>query len=281
MSVLSHKYDFNNNNNNNKLHDGTVHRHGPRHNPCPGSGKLPVDSSIHHSNVSQSSSSIADSSTAADQSASSPAIWSPADVSLIKHIPKSARGSCATHLASLLRKIVSSPDSVPNWLALLNWGCTVLQSPKRGGKRHNLARTIKQRISSYSAGSVGSVPADSSVKQSRRSATLSQAISAKLEDGNVKAAIRLLMSADSPAGPSQKSLNALREKHPPASSDLSDLPSPQSDQCLSVNESEVRKAVLKFPAGSSGGPDGLRPQHIRDMLPVSYTHLTLPTKRIV
>ena len=73
------------------------------------------------------------------------------------------------------------------------------------------------------------------------------------------------MSADSPAGPSQKSLNALREKHPPASSDLSDLPSPQSDQCLSVNESEVCKAVLKFPAGSSGGPDGLRPQHIRDM----------------
>ena len=48
-----------------------------------------------------------------------------------------------------------------------------------------------------------------------RSATLSQAISAKLEDGNVKAAIRLLMSADSPAETSQKSLNALREKHPP------------------------------------------------------------------
>ena len=35
---------------------------------------------------------------------------------------------------------------------------------------------------------------------------------------------------------------------------------------MSVNDSEVRKTILSFPAGSSGGPDGLRPQHIRDML---------------
>ena len=135
------------------LRDGTVHRHGPRHNPCSGSGKPPLDSSTHHPIASQSSSSIVDSTMAADQSIQSAAIWSPADVSLIKHIPKSTRGAFATHLSSLLRKIVSSPDSVPNWLALLNWGCTVLQRPKRGGKRHNLARTIKQRISSFSAGS--------------------------------------------------------------------------------------------------------------------------------
>ena len=34
----------------------------------------------------------------------------------------------------------------------------------------------------------------------------------------------------------------------------------QSDQ------SEVRRAILSFPAGSAGVPDDLRPQHIRDML---------------
>jgi len=33
-----------------------------------------------------------------------------------------------------------------------------------------------------------------------------------------------------------------------------------------VNEAEVRRAVLSFPAGSAGGPDGLRPKHIRDMM---------------
>ena len=33
-----------------------------------------------------------------------------------------------------------------------------------------------------------------------------------------------------------------------------------------MNDSVVRKAILSFPVGSSGGPDGLRPQHVRDML---------------
>ena len=99
------------------------------------------------------------------------------------------------------------------------------------------------------------------VKQMRRSASLSQAISAKLENRYIKAAVRLLMSADSPAEPSQKSLHALCDKHSPASSDLTDLPIPQS-----VNELEAREAILSFPAGSSGGPNGLRPQHFRNTL---------------
>ena len=74
------------------------------------------------------------------------------------------------------------------------------------------------------------------------------------------------MSADSPAEPSPESLNALGEKHPPASSNLSDLPAPRPENCLSVDEAEVRQAIISFPAGSAGGPDGLRPQHIHDML---------------
>jgi len=162
---------------------------------------------------------------------------------------------------------VSDPDSSPNWLALLNWGNAVLHPPKRGGKRHNLSKIIKQRISSFTVGQADSDSANFSAKQPKRSSsTLSQAISAKLEDGNVRATVRLLMSGDSPAVPSLESLKALGEKHPPASSDLTDLITPQPDRCLSVDESEVRKAILSFPSGSAGGPDGLRPQHIRDML---------------
>ena len=83
-------------------------------------------------------------------------------------------------------------------------------------------------------------------------------MSAKLEDGNVRAAIPLLMSPET--------VNELREKRPPSCSVLTDLPAPQPQECVSVDECEVRKAVLTFPAGSAGGPDGLRPQHIRDLL---------------
>jgi len=35
---------------------------------------------------------------------------------------------------------------------------------------------------------------------------------------------------------------------------------------FTVNEDDVRKAVLSFPAGSAGGPDSLGTQHLRDMV---------------
>jgi len=61
-------------------------------------------------------------------------------------------------------------------------------------------------------------------------------------------------------------VDAMLEKHPPSSATLTDLPAPDPQQCISVEESEVRQAVFSFPAGLAGGPDGLRPQHIHDLL---------------
>jgi len=95
---------------------------------------------------------------------------------------------------------------------------------------------------------------------------LSQAVTGKLEEGNMMAAIRLLMPDDTLASPSAESLAKLQDKHPSASLDPVDLPSPSQDRCLLVDENEVRRSVLSFPAVSAGGPDGLRPQHLRDML---------------
>ena len=90
---------------------------------------------------------------------------------------------------------------------------------------------------------------------------LSHAVTAKLEDGNLKAAIRLLVSDEAYAAPSPEGLAKLRLKHPPATIDVNTMPVPQSDSTLSVSEIEVCKAIMSFPAGSSAGPDGLRLQH--------------------
>ena len=188
--------------------------------------------------------------------------WAPGDFRIMKHIPKSARGACALHLASILRSVVSDAASVSNWQALFHWAASILQPAKRGGKRHNLSSTVKKRISSFS---VRVTPAKNTDNSHNRRAstnnTLSQAIAAKLEDGNVMAAIRLLISDDTVAAPSVESLAKLKEKHPDASLQATALPTSQQSRCLSVEESEVRRAVLTFPAGSAGGPGGLRPQH--------------------
>ena len=74
------------------------------------------------------------------------------------------------------------------------------------------------------------------------------------------------MSEDSPAEPYSDFSAKLQEKHPQATVKADDLPPSSPVHSLSVDESKVRPAVLSFPAGSAGGPDGLRPQHTRDLL---------------
>ena len=76
-------------------------------------------------------------------------------------------------------------------------------------------------------------------------------VAAKLEDGNLRAAGRILSSEDSPAQPSLDGLAKLQAKHPAATLCCSDLPSPDRCQPLEEDESDVRKAIMSFPAGSA------------------------------
>ena len=70
------------------------------------------------------------------------------------------------------------------------------------------------------------------------------------------------------AGSTPETYNKLQEKHPLAPTDRRPLlcPSPPPQQPLQVTEAEVAKAIKSFPPGSSGGPDGLRPQHLLDLI---------------
>ena len=65
--------------------------------------------------------------------------------------------------------------------------------------------------------------------------------------------------------PSTDSLHKLQKKHPVGSGGLTDLPATNPAQVLSVSKEEIRRAVQSFPASSSGGPDGMRPQHLKDL----------------
>lgn len=120
------------------LRDGTVHNHGPRDNPCPGSHRLPLDP------TSQGRPTLSQQPVGSGASTNAPGghpvqpdgqsvgvAWSPVDWGLTKHIPKSARAACAGHLAGLLRKTVTHPEVADNWLAVFNWGGTILSVPKK------------------------------------------------------------------------------------------------------------------------------------------------------
>ena len=119
--------------------------------------------------------------------------------------------------------MVANPQSAANWLEVFNWGHIILHQPKRRGRHHKLSSVIKRRLSAYSA--EGGTPGVSEIVQQHKysTATLSQALAAKVEYNNVRAAVRMLMSDDSPASPSPESLKALNEKHPAASNALTDF----------------------------------------------------------
>jgi len=102
---------------------------------------------------------------------------------------------------------------VSTWIWVILTGSVPLgqfhiAAPKRSGKRHNLASTVKKCISAYSAGkSRNDERETASVQRQKQSAAdlLSKAVRAKIEDGNVKAAVGILLSEDTPAVPFEES----------------------------------------------------------------------------
>ena len=94
-------------------------------------------------------------------------------------------------------------------------------------------------------------------------------VSAKFEEGNLKGAVRLISTEEVIADASDETFAALKAKHPHIHAD-SVFPSLTNvsqivDELASLFPL-VQYAIRSFPHGSAGGPDGLTPQHLKDML---------------
>ena len=100
-------------------------------------------------------------------------------------------------------------------------------------------------------------------------------VSAKIEEGDVRGAVRLASSNDTLAPYDDETAAALRLLHPPRAASISSSDAgPAIDQtnnsstppaALTLTEHDIVAAIKTFPAGSAGGLDGLRPQHLKDM----------------
>ena len=128
---------------------------------------------------------------------------------LIKLIPKAA----ATLLTEKLDNVVKEPKNLANLTNLLVFGSKVLTKPKKGGKERNLTNKIKNRIANYENDvAVENEPLDTHQKPRKVNSEeqLAIATTAKLEDGDFKAALRLICSKDIPAIPSVETKDALQ-----------------------------------------------------------------------
>ena len=154
------------------------------------------------------------------------------------------------------------------WRSLLNFGLKILRKPARTGKRHNLASLIKKRTIAGEVGLNEDLLISSSLNNKKKNADemLAAVVTTKVEDGNIKAAIRILCSEEKPATDVQATFEKLLERHPEPPINRGLAPSPEDVSAIQVSEAEVMSSIRSFPAGSSGGPDGVRPQHILDLV---------------
>ena len=90
-------------------------------------------------------------------------------------------------------------------------------------------------------------------------------VATKLSSGDVKGAMRLLASTDKIQYPSPEVVKRLKEKHPKPLI-RAEIPNPgELNEFQPCSMEEVKKAISTFKPGLSGGPDGLQPQHLKDL----------------
>ena len=92
------------------------------------------------------------------------------------------------------------------------------------------------------------------------------AITSKLKDGNISAAVRLLCSEDTPAEFTTANPGKLQDKHPLEHMGARIPPTPGNMSALQVSENTVLKAIRSFPVGSAPGLDGIRPRHLLELV---------------
>ena len=200
----------------------------------------------------------------------------PRCMQVMKRIPKGARPPAANLLQKLIRDVLRCQTSPSAWSRLFGFPAACLAKPRRCGKSHNLTTSIVKQIRQYELGAepdpepVIRRPAQRNKPARTQEETIAAMASAKLEDGDVKGAVRLLCSDDTLAPTTAETFAKLGPLHPPAPADR--RPAPTTDTPpLQVSTAAVRAAIQSFPAGSAAGPDGLRPQHLKDLLMGSAT----------
>ena len=98
---------------------------------------------------------------------------------------------------------------------------------------------------------------------------LAKRISEKIAEGDVRGAARMASSEEKIAPYNEETLAALRSKHPAGPPNICGLVPPFAVSSVEITEAQIRKSIASFPMGSSGGPDGLRPQHLNDLISFS------------
>lgn len=179
---------------------------------------------------------------------------------VLKRIPRGARILAANKLTQCIDDCLANPKADQKWKKLLTFAYSSLQVPTKT-RNVSLTSLVKKNIGIE----VLNIPQFSSSSK-RVPISISRRVEYKISEGDVKGAVKILSSMEALAPQNEETLNRLKLKHPPPTTELR-LPAPPDAtiEPPAVSEKEVFKKIGSFSNGSSSGVDGILPQHLKDM----------------
>ncbi|XP_055347987.1 uncharacterized protein LOC129595098 [Paramacrobiotus metropolitanus] len=171
-------------------------------------------------------------------------------------------------LQKLLQQVATKNDS-PSWLKLFAFAPTALRLPAKtkSERTSTLATAVKKNLDLFDRDI--EIPPLQSAKTKRKRSTdedIARRVGEKIDDGSVSGAMRIVMSTDSVADITSDTLKELRAKHPEFAPPPVSVLNADTHVAPPVTAADVFAAIRSFPRGSAAGPDGLRPQHLIDIV---------------
>lgn len=242
--------------------DGNVRTHGPVSSRCPGSGMTPG-----HASATPPASRPSSPSSATERSPVKSASINPgrSRVRTLKRVPRASRDLVARKLTEILDNVTSLND-IASWERLFLFSRRCLHAPHRGGHRRSLATHVNRAVH-YEADIETQEVIHHHISDPLKN--LAARVASKLEEGDFRGAVKIASSNESFAPVDETTLNLLKDKHPPQHPNSVIPTSSQLQQAtdpLVIGTPQVLSAIQSFPTGSASGPDGLRPQHIKDLI---------------
>ena len=255
---------------------GLMRVHGPFTTRCPGSGKPPRQPLARSPLNETQSLPLPSPRVSSPLISSSPSLVTPAlatipNIRVLRRIPRSARQLCSSKLAAILGDIVRC-NSVTSWNRLFLFAPRCLRQPRRGKHTESLSTIVKRQLQDEFSTTVTPQPGTRRTKQARKcpdpTFQLARRLTTTIEEVDFRSAIRLASFDDTLADFSDDTFDALQSKHSPPHPD-SHIPTPSVANLpddFEISERDIVGAIRSFPCGSAGGPDGLCPQHLKDLL---------------
>lgn len=199
---------------------------------------------------------------------------------IVKRIPKGARIMVATQYSKSIEKCVKQ-NTFSSWQELLTLPFKLLKVPsddqnKKTSNRKSIVRLIKENCLHFSSeinvenSSTNKCNPEIVHNRSKPNPNLVTIIESKLADFDIKGAVNIISSNDTVAPKNEETYQQLLNKHPSPTQELSFPSAPvNSTNAIQVDSVKVQNGIQSFLAGSSGGIDGLRPQHMKDL--ISYS----------